>query len=134
MRQRIAEELELLLAAHADAQHAEMGGEDWFLVPRFSFPSGWRVGDTALKVGPVAFNLNAGYPTNPPYGFVAPAGTNFQGSPPGNPGSPVNPPFPGPWQHFSWAPETWVGGPTAREGANVLDWIRGIKVRLMEGA
>lgn len=134
MRQRIVEEYSLLVEAHPDAQHAESGGEDWFLVPHFSFPPGWLAGDAPLDKGPIAFKLNAAYPTNAPYGFVAPAGITFKGSPPGSPGSPVNPPFLGAWQHFSWAPETWLVGPTARQGANILDWIRGINERLREGA
>lgn len=134
MRQRIAEELELLARAYAGAQHAEVAGEDWFLVPSYLLPEGWMIGTEAATSCPIAFKFAAAYPTSPPYGFAAPAGINFRGSAPGNPGSPVSPPFAGAWQHFSWAPEIWLPGSSARAGSNILTWVRGFKDRLQEGA
>lgn len=134
MRPRIAQELELLRRAHPDAEHIESAGEDWFLVPSFPVPSGWMVGATAIDHCAIAFKFGAGYPASPPYGFVGPAGINFGGTAPGSPGSPVSPPFPGAWQHFSWAPEEWLAGTSAADGANILNWLRGIRQRLEEGA
>ena len=134
MRQRIAEELELLREAFKDAIHAHMGEDDWFLLPNFPVPEGWRIGEKAIESVDVAFKLTVAYPTTPPYGFVTSAGINFNGLTPGNPGSAVTPPFPGAWQHFSYAPEEWHPKARTREGANVLTWIRGIKARFAEGA
>ena len=135
MRTRIAEEVALLRPYFPDLEHVEHAGDDWFLLPRYRFPADWRLGDVPMKVGPVVFKLNASYPTGEPYGFAAPAGINYNGSPPGNPGSPVSPPFEGAWQHFSWAPDGgWFPTNDVRVGSNLLAWVRSFSLRLSEGA
>jgi hypothetical protein len=133
MRARIAEELAFLREHYADVEHLEHAGEDWFKLPRHFFPPGWRIGETPVETSPIVFRIVAGYPTAEPYGFVAPAGINYKGSPPGNPGSAVAVPFPGEWQHFSWAPDgTWAPSNDVG-GSNLLVWVRSFAHRLTEG-
>lgn len=135
MRPRIEQELALLRQHYPDIEHREHGGEDWFRVPAYSFPPGWRIGEAAISVAPVAFRVSASYPTAEPYGFLAPAGINFKGNPPGNPGNTPPGPFPGDWQHFSWAPDaSWMPSSEVGSGSNLLGWVRGFMQRLKEGA
>jgi hypothetical protein len=134
MRERIAEELELLRQFYPRVEHQQLNGEDWFLIPDFSFPEGWQVGGVDVGTGPVTFKIGASYPTAEPYGFAGPSGLMFRGTAPGNPGAAISPPFPGQWQHFSWAPDGWTPSSNAREGANLLAWVRSFKARLAEGA
>lgn len=134
MRARIEQEFALLRQHYPDAEHSEHAGEDWFKLPRYPFPSGWRIGEDPIDTGPVAFRVGAAYPSGEPYGFLAPAGINFEGSPPGNPGSSIAPPFEGSWQHFSWAPNGWAPTNDVRRGSNLLVWARSFAQRLKEGA
>jgi len=134
MRERIQKELNLLRQHYPDVQHIEAGGEDWFLIPNFPFPSGWKIGDKPVETAPVTFKIVAAYPSGEPYGFATPAGINFKGSPPGNTGSAVTPPFKGAWQHFSWAPEGWTPTNDVTKGQNLLSWVRSFTQRLKEGA
>lgn len=134
MTPRLAEEIQLLKQVHEGLDHLERNGEDWFLVQRYPFPPGWRIGNREISHAPICFVLNASYPAGEPYGFLAPAGINFKGSPPGNPGSPKSPPFPGEWQHFSWAPENWEPHAEVASGSNLLAWVRSFGERLRGGA
>lgn len=134
MRQRIKEELDLLRQYYGEVEHKEHGGEDWFRLPRYQFPSGWRIGDAPICEAPLIFKVVAAYPAAEPYSFFAPAGINFNGASPKNVGALVDTPFGGPWQQFSWAPDrTW--GPTddAHKGSNLLTWVRSFAQRLREG-
>lgn len=134
MRARIEQELALLRRQYPDVQHQEHAGADWFLLPRYPFPPGWCVNNEAIRQAPVCFRIVATYPTGEPYGFCGPAGINFKGKSPGNPGSPVDPPFEGGWQHFSWAPEDWAPTGDALKGSNLVVWVRSFGIRLREGA
>lgn len=134
MRARLAEELAHLRDFFPAVEHMEHGGVDWFRVPKYRFPAGWRLGDKEVDSAPIVFKLVATYPAGEPYGFAAPAGINFRGISPNNPGSPVSPPYPGDWQHFSWAPEGWNPSANPREGSNLLAWVRSFARRLAEGA
>jgi hypothetical protein len=135
MRARIEQELALLRERYPDIEHRENAGEDWFRLPRYRFPDGWRVNGEPISEAPIVFKIGAAYPSGEPYGFAAPAGINFKGSPPGNPGSPVNPPFDGSWQHFSWSPDgDWAPTAVARNGSNLWTWVRSFAHRLEEGA
>lgn len=134
MRARMEQELGLLRECYADIEHKEHGGEDWFRLPRYPFPPGWRIGEAAISEAPVVFRIVAAYPTGEPYGFATPAGINFDGNPPQNTGSPVNYPFEGSWQHFSWSPDGWQPSADARKGSNLLVWVRSFTHRLKEGA
>lgn len=134
MRSRIEQELALLRAYYPDIEHKEQAGEDWFRLPRYPFPPGWRIGDTEISEAPVVFKIVASYPGGEPYGFAAPAGINFKGAQPMNTGSPVNYPFEGSWQHFSWSPDGWRPTGDVRKSSNLLAWVRSFAQRLKEGA
>lgn len=134
MRARIEQELALLREYYPDIQHKEHAGDDWFLIPRYPFPAGWRVNKAEITEGQICFRIGAAYPSGEPYGFCGPAGVNFKGQAPQNTGSPVQPPFEGSWQHFSWAPKGWTPTADVRKGSNLLVWARSFVHRLGEGA
>jgi hypothetical protein len=135
MRLRIEQELALLHELYPDVEHQEHDGEDWFRLPTYPFPAGWRVLDASITSAPVVFRIVVAYPSAEPYGFYAPAGVNFSGNPPTNPGSGASPPFGGSWQHFSWAPDgSWAPTADVRRGSNLLVWVRSFGQRLREGA
>lgn len=135
IRDRIQQELNLLRQHYPDIEHQQKDGEDWFLIPSYSFPPGWRIDNVLIERAPVVFKAGAAYPTGEPYGFCTPAGINFKGSPPKNTGSPVTPPFSGAWQHFSWAPDGgWAPSAEVTTGQNLLIWVRSFARRLQEGA
>lgn len=134
MDPRIQQELATLRDRYGNVDHLEVGGEHWFLLANYRFPPGWQIGDQPLETGPITFPVNGSYPMGEPYGFLTPAGINFKGSPPQNTGSPRQPPFPGEWQFFSWAPEGWSPTADANVGSNLTIWARSFAVRLGEGA
>jgi hypothetical protein len=134
MRPRIEQELVLLRQFLPSLQHVEQSTEDWFLLPNFRVPDGWRIGTEEIGETHVCFSINAGYPTATPYGFLMPAGINFRGMAPGNTGSSATPPFPTHWQHFSWQPEQWFPNADVNRGSNLLIWVRSFTDRLKEGA
>jgi hypothetical protein len=135
MRPRIAQELELLRLYYPDIAHTEHAGEDWFHISRYALPPGWRVGPQPVEVAPIVFRVGAAYPTAEPYGFLTSAGINFNGAPPGNPGSAPAVPFPGEWAHFSWAPDgSWTPTHDVKVGSNLLTWVRSFGQRFREGA
>ena len=135
MRLRLDHELALLREHFGDVEHIERGGDDWFRLPNYKYPVGWRVGDVAITSAPIVFKVGTAYPGGEPYGFYGPAGLNFRGSPPGNPGSGAAPPFAGGWQHFSWAPDgSWAPTADVKSGSNLLVWSRSFAHRLREGA
>ena len=135
MRPRIAQELALLRRAHGEVEHAELNGEDWFRLPAYPFPPGWRSGETPIERAPVIFKLAATYPTAHPYAFCVPTGTNFQGTAPNNSTAAPAAPFPGSWLQLSWTPDgTWAPTEQADVGSNLLSWVRSFAQRLKEGA
>jgi hypothetical protein len=135
MRPRIEQEFALLREHYSDVEHQEHGGEDWFRLPTYPFPVGWQLASAPVTSAPVVFRLGIAYPSGEPYGFYTPAGINFSGSAPTNPGSGANPPFTGSWQHFSWAPDgSWAPTADVRRGSNLLTWARSFGQRLREGA
>lgn len=134
MRARIEQEFALLRQYYPEIEHKEHAGEDWFRLPCYPFPPGWRIGSKEITETPVVFKIVAAYPTGEPYGFAAPAGINFKGKPPQNTGSVVNYPFDGEWQHFSWAPDDWAPTGDPKKGSNLLTWVRSFAHRLKEGA
>jgi hypothetical protein len=134
MRARIEQELALLRERYPEIEHKEHAGEDWLRLPRYPFPAGWRINGEPVREAPIVFKVGAAYPSGEPYGFAAPAGINFNGQPPTNTGSPVNYPFEGGWQHFSWAPDDWAPMSDVGKGSNLLAWVRSFARRLEEGA
>lgn len=135
LRDRIKQELELLRQHFPGIQHQQHSGEDWFLIPDYLFPIGWQIGKEPIEKASIVFKAGAAYPGGEPYGFCAPAGINFKGTPPNNTGTAVSPPFSGVWQHFSWAPDGgWAPGADVAKGHNLLVWVRSFARRLKEGA
>lgn len=135
MRPRMEQELALLRRHYPDIEHVEHAGEDWFRIPQYAFPAGWCIGQTSIEVAPIVFRISAAYPTAEPYGFLAPAGINSRGVPPGNPGGAIVVPFAGAWQHFSWAPDgSWAPADDVWSGSNLVSWARSFAHRLNEGA
>lgn len=135
MRRRIEEELNLLRQYYAGVEHKESAGEDWFLIPNYRFPCGWRIGNRPIVEATIVFKVTVAYPNGQPYGFSAPSGINFQGTIPRNSGAAVGVPFDGSWQQLSWAPDgTWTPTGDAHQGSNLLAWARSFAQRLQEGA
>ena len=133
MRLWIEQELAQLREFYPQIEHKEDGGEDWFRLPSYPFPPGWRIEDQEISDAPIAFKVVAAYPTAEPYGFAAPAGINFKGEPPKNTDSSIIFPFEGAWQHFSWAPDGWEPTNDVQKGSNLLRWVRSFSLRLEEG-
>ena len=135
MRLRIEQELGLLREVYGDVGHEEEVGEDWFSLPHYPLPPGWRIGEATVAEVPVIFLVKADYPGSPPYGFLTPAGLNFNGAAPTSTGGPPkSPPFPGQWMHFSWEAQSWAATADVRKGSNLLAWCRSFAERFKEGA
>ncbi len=118
-----------------NVEHAEVAGEDWFRLPHYPLPAGWRLGDREVTEIPIAFLATGAHPGAAPYAFLASAGLNFKGADPSNTGSPAKqPPFPGSWMQFSWSVEYWAATTDVRKGSNLLAWARSFAERLKEGA
>ena len=133
MRDRIQQELQLLKPYYRELEHAESPGEDWFLLPRYPFPSGWQRQGIIIANAPVAFKINASYPVGEPYGFLIPTDATFNGLAPHNSAQTRPLPFEGNWQQLSWAPIGWRAGNDAKVGSNLLIWTRSFATRLKEG-
>ncbi len=128
---RELEEIELLRGHFPGLEYVEAGG--WVRLPDVQRPSGWTP-----PVSDVAFQIPVGFPGTPPYGFCVPAGIRHNGVLPSSyaePAAPL-PPFPGAWGKFSWTHDgaDWRPTANAAEGSNLVTWVRGIGVRLAEGA
>ncbi len=135
MRPRIEQELALLRQHYGEIEHTEVAGDDWFKLPRYCLPPGWRIGDEAVEEVPIAFFVTAAHPEPAPYGFLVPSGLNFNGAAPGSTRKPPKPPpFEGDWLHFSWSVENWAATNDAQKGSNLLAWCRGFATRFKEGA
>jgi hypothetical protein len=135
MRPRIEQELALLRQYYADIEHLEASGEDWFKIPRYPFPPGWRIGNDPIVTAPVVFKVTAAHPGAEPYAFLTPAGINFNGMSPNSAGPSNTPPFTGSWHQFSWSPDsTWAPTNDVHRGSNLLVWVRSFLQRLKEGA
>jgi hypothetical protein len=133
MRLRIQEELALLHRFFPDVEHLELNGEDWFRIPNYHFPPGWKDGDKNVDSGPVIFKLQPTYPTAEPYGFSISSGITYEGTRPNNICQNQSP-FAGSWQQFSWQPEgTWNPNNQTDCGSNLLSWVRSFRLRLAEG-
>lgn len=130
MQPRLAREAELLMQAYPALKH---DGGSWFLIPDYPLPAGWNRTQTE-----VAFQVPAGYPATPPYGIFVPAGIKFGDAAPSSYTDPAanQPPFPGTWAIFSWAPgdgEWQVPFTEVIGRASLLSFVRGFAVRFAEG-
>jgi len=131
MAPRLAKELNLLLKAYAGAKHVN---GSWVLIPDYPLPPGWK-----RQCTDVAFQIPAGYPATPPYGIYVPAGLRFGTAMPSSFTEPAanQPPFPGTWAIFSWAPgdgEWQVSSAEVIGRASLLSFVRGFQIRFAEGA
>ncbi len=131
MPPRLAKELELLLRAFPDAKHENAS---WVFIPRYPLPPGWN-----RECTDVAFQVPAGYPATPPYGIYVATGIRFGTAMPSSYTEPAGnqPPFPGTWAIFSWAPGDgeWQVPSTEIIGrASLLSFVRSFQVRFAEGA
>lgn len=135
MRARISEELTLLRKYYPNIEHAEKEGEDWFRLPHFRLPPGFRINADNVDEIPIVFPVKADFPGSSPYGFLVPAGLNSGGNSLGNSGAPPKqPPFSGQWLHLSWTCEDWRGTNDVHTGANLVYWARSFTARFKEGA
>ena len=131
MTPRVTKEIELLQRAYPSMKH---DGNSWIFIPSYPLPTGWN--RTATDV---AFQIPAGYPATPPYGVYVPVGIRFGVAAPANYTEPAanQPPFPGQWAIFSWAPGDgeWQVATTEVIGrASLLSFVRGFHDRFVEGA
>lgn len=133
MRPRIEQELALLRQFYPDLEHITKDSIDWFALPIYAVPAGWRIGEDEIAQCRLCFPINGGYPSAQPYSFLLPAGINFKGASPKNTTA-FNAPFSGSWLQFSWQPETWFPTSDVRKGSNLLVWVRSFIARLKEGA
>ena len=116
-------ELELVRGRFPNVEYQPEGR--WVRITSYPLPEDW-----SRETTDVAFQIGDGYPGAQPYGFYVPSGILFQGTTPGSYTDPApnQPPFEGPWGFFSWAPKSgWFPASDVRQGANLLDWVRGFK-------
>lgn len=130
MRQRLADELEMIRIRYPAAIHAPDG--DWVLIPALVLPVGWN-----REATDVAFQVPDAYPGTPPYGIYVLSGLRFKEAVPDNYSepAPTRPPFEGDWAVFSWAPEdgSWRATADPRTGSNLINWIAGFSDRFRGG-
>jgi hypothetical protein len=131
LRERILEEFELLRKQYPRVEYVEVG--HWVRIPGFPLSGTWNRIETDA-----VFQIPAGYPGTPPYGFYVPVGIRVNSVVPGSYSEPAGsqPPFPGVWGMFSWAPADGEWRPTANlsSGSNLSNWVRGFADRFREGA
>lgn len=123
---RLTSELAYLLGHFKEAKQHGM----WYLIPQYPLPEGWN-----QKFVDVAFRIQPGYPSTPPYGFYVPAGTRFKETLPNNYQEAISdpPPFAGAWGMFSWAPAEWRPSDNLGAGFNLLNYALGFANRFKEG-
>lgn len=129
MTARIREELGLLLNRFPGMTFLEDGL--WCRLPAYVIPGEHWV----QTIVDVAFRIPTMLPGQDPYGFWVSGGltprrsgvqiTNYT--------YPVTTGFGEGWGQFSWAPEGWTPGPTARGGDNMVTWVGTFAHRLLEG-
>jgi hypothetical protein len=134
VRPRIALELDLLRTGYPAIEHQEAGGEDWFRIPEYRYPSDlWN-----RSSSPLCIRAGAGYPGATPYAFWVPRGIlTAAGEMPGDydPNA-TEPPFTeaAGWGRFSWSQDAgWNLTDDPRTGSNLLQWARSCRRRLEEG-
>lgn len=131
MDDRIKNELALLRKCYSEKLlYLEEG--QWVLIEGYPVPPNlrWNRQETSI-----CFQIPAGYPGTPPYGFYVPSGIQYEDSLPNNYKEPADnrPPFPGEWGLFSWSEEGWRPGAEVETGSNLLNYVRTFKERFLEG-
>lgn len=130
MQERIDQEMALLRSRFHEVEYKQEG--QWVHISSYHLPEGWN-----YRTTDVAFQIPQGYPGAPPYGFYVLSGLLFQGVRPDNYNepAPTQPPFPGTWGMFSWAPGDGQWRPTVdlSTGSNLLNWVMGFADRFRQG-
>jgi hypothetical protein len=129
MNERIEEELALLRHDYDEVEYVAEGG--WVRVWPVTTGPGWSEDPV-----PAAFQIPAGFPGAPPYGFYVPVGLTHNGGQPQNYQARASsqPPFGGEWAMFSWAQDGgWRATSDLVTGSNLLNWSRSFRDRFAEG-
>jgi hypothetical protein len=119
----------MLRACWPDLAFIEVG--QWLFLPGYPLPAGlWD--QTAVDV---AIQIPLQLPGEAPYGFyVRPGLRTSSGDQPTNYTHPANePPLPGTWGKFSWAPVSWQPRASATAGDNMVGFTHSVALRLAEG-
>jgi hypothetical protein len=127
---RISMELELLRRFYPDLEHVAESG--WFRLRHYRLPTepGWSSDEVD-----VAVQFPAGYPGQKPYAFyVTPILSLKSGVAVNNVTESTGPPWPGPWQKFSWDAPEWFATTDLTTGSNMLNFVLTIADRLRQGA
>lgn len=123
-------ELELLRRFFPEFEYVAEGG--WFRLRHYRVPvePGW-----SSEVIDVAVQFPPGFPGQKPYAFyVTPVLSLKSGAVVNNVTESAGPPWPGPWQKFSWDAPEWFATADLAAGSNMLNFVLTIKNRLSEGA
>jgi hypothetical protein len=130
MQERIEQELSLLRRHYAEVEYRPEGR--WVRIWPVATGPGWN-----LDPIPVSFQIPAGFPGTPPYGFFVPSGLTHQGAQPQSYESrtATQPPFERDWGMFSWAHDgSWRATSSVVNGSNLFNWTRSFRDRFAEGA
>jgi hypothetical protein len=126
MKERIAEEINLLKGKYPNLQHGE--NYDWVLIPDFPLPEGWSRKEIKLL-----FLIPSSYPHAAPDNFYVETGLRVNnGSMPSNYSEGTGVPIGGAWGCFSWHPEHWQASSKIQEGDNLLSFMKAVNIRLRE--
>jgi hypothetical protein len=131
MNERIEAELELLRHSYSEVEYVEAG--QWVKIKGYPIPQSLSWNRQATDI---CFQIPAGYPGTPPYGFYVEAGIRHNGNPPNSYQEPAqnSPPFQGVWGLFSWSIDSsWLPKADLRTGSNLLNFVRTFKDRFLEG-
>lgn len=130
MNERIEQELKLLKREFPNLEYKE--DIMWIYIPEYKLPPNiWNRDCVA-----VCFQIPAGYPGNPPYGFFVEGGLYLKGTneKPSNYEEPVQTPFGGNWGKFSWSHDnSWRATSDLTLGSNLLNFVRSFRDRLKQG-
>lgn len=132
MIERLEKEMELLRTYDGEIEFREEG--QWMLIRGFSAPTEpvWTP-----AIFDVCFQIPAGYPGAPPYGFYVPRGIRCAGNPPHgnyNATPPSSPPFEGEWGFFSWSHDSsWRPTTDLQTGSNLSNFVHSFTDRLRQG-
>jgi hypothetical protein len=127
---RITQEIELLRRFYPDLEY--VGEGRWVLLSQLPVPAepGW----SSQRID-VAVQFPPGYPAQKPYGFhVRPVLSLASGAEVQNVTASSDPPWPGPWQKFSWDAPAWFASSDVKEGSNMLNYVLTFVDRLRMGA
>ncbi len=130
MEGRIDQELALLKKEFPNLVYREEGM--WVFVKVFRIPQNiWNRNEASI-----CFQIPAGYPGNPPYGFYIEGGLGLKDTDekPKNYEEPVQTPFEGTWGKFSWQHDnSWRATSDLTSGGNLLNFLHTFRDRLIQG-